>query len=315
MVKNSQKSKRNPKRTIPLSQRVKATIMSAKMRKVVSLNEFKEARMMAERGLADVLSPVDAVEEGVDVQLALYSNVQQLMALLAQVVIGMPELRKFGDLLDELWEIYAPSFPPMSPISNSFYAFWTLFDLRIEDTDETLADLVLTLIRAFGFNLDFVDVAEKLAVTRMGVYECENSSGEFVVLRELVSGELYTVCSSSGYEAVPGELWFVRLAPPICSTLDCWIAVGTPYILLKPEKLEWISLFEKHGILAGDADCKAKLHTFLKFGLSHNYWAEFIFWGYANFVSGAIFLMGLPDQPESLPCNDDYDGRYGAANC
>ena len=38
-----------------------------------------------------------------------------------------------------------------------------------------------------------------------------------------------------------------------------------------------------------------------KDGLAPGYWSEYVFEAYANHVTEAIFLMGLPDVPESRP--------------
>ncbi|MBI1881171.1 MAG: hypothetical protein HYR94_23575 [Chloroflexi bacterium] len=43
------------------------------------------------------------------------------------------------------------------------------------------------------------------------------------------------------------------------------------------------------------------LDHLLKYGLSWNYWHEFVFQAYVNNRYDVIFLTGLPDVPESLP--------------
>ena len=43
------------------------------------------------------------------------------------------------------------------------------------------------------------------------------------------------------------------------------------------------------------------LDHLLKYGLSRDYWHEFVFQAYVDNRSDVIFLTGLPDGPESLP--------------
>jgi len=45
----------------------------------------------------------------------------------------------------------------------------------------------------------------------------------------------------------------------------------------------------------------------MKYGLSPNYWHEFIFLAYVNYRFNVVFLTGLPDVPESLPHASDDD--------
>ena len=39
----------------------------------------------------------------------------------------------------------------------------------------------------------------------------------------------------------------------------------------------------------------------MKFGLSERYWPEFVFEAYTSHKPEVIFLIGLPDMPESRP--------------
>jgi hypothetical protein len=48
------------------------------------------------------------------------------------------------------------------------------------------------------------------------------------------------------------------------------------------------------------------LERHLKWGTSRRYWPEFVFEGYVNHQAGAIFLKGLPDNPESRPHSNEY---------
>jgi len=41
----------------------------------------------------------------------------------------------------------------------------------------------------------------------------------------------------------------------------------------------------------------------MKYGLSHDYWLEFVFEAYVNFQPDVVFLQGLPDVEESRPCS------------
>jgi len=48
----------------------------------------------------------------------------------------------------------------------------------------------------------------------------------------------------------------------------------------------------------------------MKYGFGVNYWNEYIFLAYCNFISNAIFLKGVPDIPDSLPHKDLYNEKH-----
>src|SRR5262249_10044921 len=110
---------------------------------------------------------------------------------------------------------------------------------------------------------------------------------------------------ASGYGGKPGELWYVRLCPPLLGLVDYHVAFTTPYILIGATKTDWAAYLKKS--LLGSADAGKALHEFLKFGkAAHSRkpdesWNEFIFQAYHHHQSDAIFLMGLPDVKGSLP--------------
>lgn len=57
----------------------------------------------------------------------------------------------------------------------------------------------------------------------------------------------------------------------------------------------------------------------MKYGLTRNYWNEYIFLAYRNFRQDVIMLEGIPDIAESLPHSDAGRARlgmsWGATEC
>jgi hypothetical protein len=44
----------------------------------------------------------------------------------------------------------------------------------------------------------------------------------------------------------------------------------------------------------------------MKYGPSRSYWNDFVFEGYINYCTEAVFLAGVPDVPESRPHSESY---------
>lgn len=56
------------------------------------------------------------------------------------------------------------------------------------------------------------------------------------------------------------------------------------------------TLVKDHG--ENDRD---RLHQLLKYGLSTNYWNEYVFQAYINHQTQAVLLAGIPDLKPTLP--------------
>ena len=65
----------------------------------------------------------------------------------------------------------------------------------------------------------------------MGIYEHSGTRAGRVRLRELVTGRDFDTVCTSGYGGKPGELWYVRLCPPIFDLVEYHATFTTPYIL------------------------------------------------------------------------------------
>ena len=151
-------------------------------------------------------------------------------------------------------------------------------------------------------NADQLDALKKLNDSRMGIYEHVGFDGPHVRLRELITDDEFVCHNASGYRGLSGELWYVRLLPPLLPEVANYhIAFTTPYILIQSTKNDWTQ-FLKRSILRIKADDeRAALHQLLKYGFDRNYWNEFVFTAYHHHTAEAIFLAGIPDLKSTLP--------------
>jgi hypothetical protein len=115
-------------------------------------------------------------------------------------------------------------------------------------------------------------------------------------------GAEYTCHNTSGYRGRPGELWYVRVLPPLVPDLARYhIAFTTPYILIQTIKQDWLQFLKRGMSQSGFGNDKDGLHRFLKYGPDPHYWNEFVFKGYHHHTSAAISLAGIPDMKATLP--------------
>ena len=240
------------------------------------------------------------IKDGMDPVHAAYAFVQHITSRFAEGTSQLAELKAYATIVGAAEEEYMPSGPPMSPLTTSFFTSWAFYDLRFDGTD-TLASCQIEANDVICMNPDQLDALKKLAASRMGIYEHVGMDGSHVQLRELITDAECTCHSTSGYRGQKGELWYVRLLPPLLPDLACYyIAFTTPYILMA-NKDDWLQFLRRGLSQSGFSTDKDGLHQFLKYNPDPNYWNEFVFKGYHHHQSDAIFLAGIPDLESTLP--------------
>jgi len=249
----------------------------------------------------DVRDVGTLVKDGLDPLFAVYASVQNITSVFSECVSVLPELEPFYDVIAAAEEEYMPSGPPMSPLTGSYFTTWAFFDVRFGDGLETIGTCLMDVSDRLGLDPGLVEAARQFQESRLGVYEHSGSRGGRVRLRELVTGRDFDTLCTSGYMGKPGELWYVRLCPPLADLVDYHVTITTPYILTQASKLDWTAYLNRAMLQLEDVDEEHRLHDVLKYGLSVHHWNEFVFQGYHHHQHDAIFLAGLPDVKGSLP--------------
>jgi hypothetical protein len=188
----------------------------------------------------------------------------------------------------------------------SYLSTWAFFDDRFGPDRETMGTCLLDVADLLGIDSFLAETIRRFQGSRMGIYEHGGTKGGRFRLRELVTNDEYICHIASGYRGKPGELWYVRLCPPLFDLVDYHVVFTTPYVLIGATEADWTAYLKKSLLGAAETTRKA-LHEFLKFGKATNSrkpdesWNEFIFQAYHHHHAEVIFLTGLPDVKGSLP--------------
>jgi len=253
------------------------------------------------RSRADMPNVEKFIEQGLDPVHAAYAFVQHITSRFAEGVSHLPEMKAFTKVVGAAEKEYMPSGPPMSPLTGSFFTTWAFYDLRFDGTD-TIASCLIEANDVVCMNPDQLDALKKLAESRMGIFEHVGMDGSHVRLRELVTSHEFACHRASGYRGRTGELWYVRLLPPLLPDLARYhIAFTTPYILTQTTKDDWIQFLQRSMMQLEQGDERQGLYRLLKYGPEPNYWNEFVFKAYHHHQGDAIFLAGIPDLQATLP--------------
>jgi hypothetical protein len=245
------------------------------------------------------------VAAGYDPLHAAYLAAQNFTSFFAESVSRFPEFAPYAQVVGPAQEEYLPSRPPMSPLTMSYFTTWAFFDVRFGPDRETIGKCLLDVADLLGADAFAAETLRRFQDSRMGIYEHARAEGGRCRLRELVTDDTSACYVASGYRGKPGELWYVRLCPPLPGLGDYHVVFTTPYVLTGATKADWTAYLKKS--VLGASDTRKALHEFLKFGKATNSrrpdesWNEFIFEAYHHHQADAIFLTGLPDVKGSLP--------------
>jgi hypothetical protein len=241
------------------------------------------------------------IKDGYDPVHATYIYIQQISSLFAEGASQLPELKEYAKLVGKAVEEYMPSGPPMSPLTASFFTCWAFYDLQFGRDGDTIAQCQIDANDLICLNPDQLEALKKMAASRMGIYEHSGTEGPLVRLRELVTDAEFQCHSASGYMGHKGEIWYVRLLPPLVPDLATYhIVFTTPYIL-QANKADWMNFLRRVMLAFKVENEREALHRLLKFGADPNYWNEFVLKAYHHHQDDAIFLAGIPDLKATLP--------------
>jgi hypothetical protein len=242
------------------------------------------------------------IKDGLDPIHAAYVFMHNLTSQFGEVASSLPEMEVWAEAVGKAEEEYMPAGPPMSPLTGSYFWMWAFYDLQIGNSTDTLAYCQIAANDLIQMNPHQLDAAKKLEASRMGIYEHIGTDGSHIRLRELITKDNLTCHCPSGYVGTEGELWYVRLLPPLePEHAVYWIAMTTPYILIETSKSDWIAFLKRTMLQFDGPNDRTRLRHLMKYGLEPNHWNEFIFQAYHHHQYDAIFLAGLPDVKGSLP--------------
>lgn len=291
----------------PIARRVLERMRRQVRSKVANLAAFREGNAYAE-ALQNTVAAADKLQKMHPAH-AIYAHVQNQMSVMAEQLLELPEMTTFAKLVGAAEEEYMPSWPPMSPITTSFFWCWANCDATANAHRETIGSVTLRVAAEFGVHPKMLTLMRMLNDSRMGVYRVEGHRDARVQLSDLVTNQRCSAVCESGYTGSAGELWFARVLPPAMPGRSDHVVFTSPYVLIAPDSRGWIEYFDRMAAKDPHRPRAEALERHLKWGTSRRYWTEFVFEGYVNHRPGAIYLEGLPDVPESRPHSREYVRR------
>ena len=300
----------------PISRRVLAALRKERQRRVIDFSALKLGAERAEALERGVISETDMQEY--DPLHAVYIYAQNKMSVMVEHIAALPMCASLMKAYSDAEDVYMPSGPPMSPLTGSYFFCWGVFDSAVGEERETLGSVAIDLGLAIDTEPSLIHLFEHMQASRMGLYVHEGVDGSRVLLRELITGMQHRCLSPAGYMGKPGEIWFVRILPEPYESLPLGYSLvfNTPYVIGRydgdfgpADRNEWHAFLERTMPKTGIADAGGAYAHLMKYGLSRNYWNDYLMDAYVNHRPDMIILAGIPDMPASLPHARDRRSR------
>lgn len=291
-----------------IATKIAKKLKKVKANKVIDLSEYRKQKKEVENLFSEVHTAEESIESGKDPLHAVYTHAQNLLSVLVETLQEIPDpaLDRFFKTINAAHEAYQPEGPPMSPLTNSYFSCWLMFDVAVGLQKETLTTIIIDLAKQLGLHQQMVEVFQLMQNSRMGIYEYIGNKDDKVLLKELTTDEVITcICPAGHHGQYKGELWLVRILPPVFGMFDYSLVFTTPYILLNPTTEGWLEYLNRTISKKKSRTIANSLENLMKYGLSDNYWNEYIFQAYVNFKPELIYLEGLPDVSSSRPQSTD----------
>jgi len=273
---------------------------------VVNLDDMRSAKLKAQKNIDEIKSIESLVKEHGSLDSAIYYNLQNLVSVIVDDLIMLKPMNSFYRFFTKVADLYQPGFPPMSPITGSFFNLWTTFDVPFGDDNETIGTCIYDIADAIQIGKVQKVALKNLCDSRMGIYEVIEPNGLVYKLKELITEIEYDVKMNSGYVGQIGDLILLRILPPI-SEGPLHLSMTTPYQMEGYSKQDWLDYFSRQNIRKNEVGFENRYYNHLKFGNEKMYWSQYIFYGYLQHRSDVVYLTGVPDQVSTQPHHDKFE--------
>jgi hypothetical protein len=249
---------------------------------------------MALEGLLDESSDSEEedLQELITPLFQMYVSVIEMLTVFSQMVLPLfsEDIKSYLKSVSRLDTKYKVG-KDESPVMDSYFGCWKLFDARIGKRKETLAQVALELSDSFHEDPNVLDLIQKMCDSYMGIYVHEGFEGDMVLLRDVITDVVKPSFNPSVYRGEKGELWFTRLLPH--PEDNEYVSITTPYIIEATED-EWLEFFATKGVVKGHLNAEEKYIELMKRGKTRNYWTNYVVEEYVDDLDQAILLGGVP---------------------
>lgn len=231
-----------------------------------------------------------------------------------QLLRQLHSLRKLNDAIADAQEHYMPGGPPMSPVLDTAFSTWMLFDLRRGRARESVSDIISAIIRKKGHATHPLLLRlEQFMASHWAVYTCTRvSSSSECEVRNILTGEDLRVVHDHALSIKLGDQVLWRLLAPERPG-EAWIGALSAYLISGVRVRDW-QMYAERVTGASDPSPSAVRNLFSTADAERR-WLDYLVDGYLGVDPlGRVTLTGVPDRPDSLPHSLDREASPDEAH-
>jgi hypothetical protein len=172
---------------------------------VVKLRDFVQGRQAARKQLAEVKSVESLVAAGHNPLHAAHLHGQNYLSVFGELANRLSEFETYRAAVAGAEETYVPGWPPVSPVSVSFFTSGSCLICLLAIPMKLSAPCALEIGQAFGISDDLALTLEVMGESAMGVYEHLGWHDGTAGLHDTIDGQIYPCIVPSNYVGRPGE--------------------------------------------------------------------------------------------------------------
>ncbi|GAG97705.1 unnamed protein product, partial [marine sediment metagenome] len=195
-----------------ISTKLKNTFSQIKKQKIIQIDDIYKAHKKSEEDIKTIKTP-DQFKQDMHPVHAVYASTQNLVSYLAENLSVLPEFKEYYKAAGDAEDEYMPSYPPMSPLTTSYFTHWAFFDLMLGRDRETIGTCLSDIGSEIGIHTSYIELIRLLQESRMGLYLHQGLEGKNVLLYEIFPKKQYRCHVGSGYAGKKNEIWFTRIVP------------------------------------------------------------------------------------------------------
>lgn len=104
-----------------ISTKLKNRFSQIKKQKIIKIDDIYKANKKSEEDVKTIITP-DQFEEELHPSHAVYASTQNPVSYLAENLSILPELDEYHKIAGDAEDEYMPSYPPMSPLTISYFS-------------------------------------------------------------------------------------------------------------------------------------------------------------------------------------------------
>ncbi len=182
-----------------ISKRIIKEWNKGKSNRIVSLSEFQLVNEIS-KDLQNRLARNTS-----DPSNRIYVLMQNLLSYFAEDISTEYDFKEYYDKVSEVDDEYMPSYPPMSPLTTTYFTYWCFCDLEFGEDKESICSIFHDLCVELNFEKEMLEALKNLSISYMGLYKHLGFEDGLILLREISTGETFKCICSAGHRGKKGK--------------------------------------------------------------------------------------------------------------